>query len=530
MREENLVILCRKPVVYLAVLLVSVAIGFWLTQPGVIAWDDFFELRRSNWLLSQYHLAPPQETTTADKLYGPYWAFLLGVLDRYIFFSLEDSIWVWHAVNFALFPFGLFVLMACLIQAGVAPSTAFLSVSFLTGLIRFGGHALVNVKDFPHAMVFTIVSVGLFSFLRAKCQTAMQSTLRFREIISFMFLATLPYFFRTPLLIHYLGGLLFLVLFYFVSKKPISRSWLLKFTLGSFVLFLSWVVAVFPVIWVAGPRDWFKTFVNHGNSFADGPVRVAGEMFTSQTLPWWYIFPFFVKAVHPAVLFLGLLGLFFLFVRKPSSAINWLISTKFGVVNLSLVRWLSIITLGIGILFCLSPNIYDEERHFLFLFPMTFLIASLGFDFLPAKHKFRLGLVVIFLACVSYMQWGRFSYIYQNVLFAKPSLHHYMGDYWGVCQNFIVSDMRKFNLNTKYPVFVPEATEVLKLQMQRLQAKYGLDDIVITHEKPQSGSYYYLLINRINEGKFEQMKTENTLIWWKQAPTKEFACALFFIN
>lgn len=530
MLEENIRLISRRPAVYLLFAIFSIVLGFIFTYPGMITWDDAFELRRGQWILSMYGLADPIEITTADKLYGPYWAAFLALAERFVFFGYEDPTWVWHALNLALFPFGLFCLLALLIAAGVSPSTAFLATAMCFGMIRFGGHAMVNVKDFPHAMVFALVSVALYTFLRRQIMAEVKRA-SWRDILWFLFVATLPYFFRTPLLIHFLGSILFLILYFLLAKERLPLKWLLRLTLIPFLLFFVWVALTFPLIWLAGPRDWFKTFVNHGNLFADGQIRVMGQVFNSQALPWWYVFPFFLLGVHPAVFFLAVIGLVSGVLVRKNQETRWPMQLKFAQFNFSLRHWLLIITLPLLALFCTSPNIYDEERHFLFLFPTLFIAAALGLDFLPVKWKFRLSLLVVVLAVVSYGTWGKYSYIYQSNLLGRDLAGRFMGDYWGVCQNEFVLSTRNYRLKEDVVLYIPQAADVSRLQFRRMgQVHNALPSLRIVHEQPKQSPYYYLLINRMNEAKYRDLENRATFIWQNKTPVGEFGCALFYVG
>ena len=53
-----------------------------------------------------------------------------------------------------------------LVRAGVRRSTALLAVALLFGAVRLGGHALVNVNDFPMAMLSLLVMLYLWIKLR----------------------------------------------------------------------------------------------------------------------------------------------------------------------------------------------------------------------------------------------------------------------------------------------------------------------------------------------------------------------------
>ena len=100
------------------------------------------------------------------KWYGPLWSLFLGLMSEVELKFLHDPTWVQHAFNFALFPVGLYATERLLERAGVRRSTAILAVALLFGAIRLGGHALVNVNDFPMAMLSLLVMLYLWTKLR----------------------------------------------------------------------------------------------------------------------------------------------------------------------------------------------------------------------------------------------------------------------------------------------------------------------------------------------------------------------------
>src|SRR4029079_1487226 len=147
----------------------SVGLGFILTAGGMATWDSLPHLERSQWLLHELGLPSPRTSdglTEIFKWYGPLWTLFLGVMSELVLPFLRDGLWVQHAFNFALFPAGLWALHRLLVRAGVAPSTSRLAVALVVGFVRLGGHALVNVNDFPMAMLSLLVPLYLWNKLR----------------------------------------------------------------------------------------------------------------------------------------------------------------------------------------------------------------------------------------------------------------------------------------------------------------------------------------------------------------------------
>ena len=159
----------RARLTALLVVLGSIALGFALTAGGVATWDSLANFDRSRWLLHTYGLPSSRTATGLDetmKWYGPLWSLFLGLMSEVELKFVHDPTWVQHAFNFALFPAGLYATERLLERAGVRRSTAILAVALLFGAIRLGGHALVNVNDFPMAMLSLLVMLYLWTKVR----------------------------------------------------------------------------------------------------------------------------------------------------------------------------------------------------------------------------------------------------------------------------------------------------------------------------------------------------------------------------
>ena len=159
----------RARLTALLVVLGSIALGFALTAGGVATWDSLANFDRSRWLLHAYGLPSSRTASGLDetmKWYGPLWALFLGLMSEVELKFLHDPTWVQHAFNFALFPVGLYATERLLERAGVRRSTAILAAALLFGAIRLGGHALLNVNDFPMAMLSLLVMLYLWTKLR----------------------------------------------------------------------------------------------------------------------------------------------------------------------------------------------------------------------------------------------------------------------------------------------------------------------------------------------------------------------------
>lgn len=206
----------RARLTALLVVLGSIALGFALTA-GVATWDSLANFDRSRWLLHAYGLPSSRTANGLDetmKWYGPLWALFLGLMSEVELKFLHDPLWVQHAFNFALFPVGLYATLRLLERAGVRRSTAILAAALLFGAIRLGGHALVNVNDFPMAMLSLLVMLYLWTKLRAVDPDARAAGRMPRLTLAWLgMVAIVPFLIRPPVALQLVTLAAFLALY-----------------------------------------------------------------------------------------------------------------------------------------------------------------------------------------------------------------------------------------------------------------------------------------------------------------------------
>ena len=433
----------RARLTALLVVLGSIALGFALTA-GVATWDSLANFDRSRWLLHAYGLPSSRTANGLDetmKWYGPLWALFLGLMSEVELKFLHDPLWVQHAFNFALFPVGLYATLRLLERAGVRRSTAILAAALLFGAIRLGGHALVNVNDFPMAMLSLLVMLYLWTKLRAVDPDARAAGRMPRLTLAWLgMVAIVPFLIRPPVALQLVTLAAFLALYGWTALRG-ARWWrrgeLLAIPLAAALVF---TVAVWPALWEHGRtvplRQGLMTFARFG--WRD-TIRYFGRSTMSNALPRWYPFIWLPVMLSPATFLVFLCGLgrgafrrslppqtFLLPTRRPG--------TEGGTIDLSLRRWLAIhaALLWLGVI-VLHPTIYDEERHLLFLYPPLLVLAALGLDDLGERLKYGLVVLVVANACSSYVHWGRYSYVYKSSLIGDRHAERFMGDYWAAC-------------------------------------------------------------------------------------------------
>lgn len=432
----------------------SFAFGLWLNRNGLIAWDDWEHLRQSRWLLSQYGLIDViDEPSETMKWYGPLWELTMGLFSFIFFGWLKDPHAVRHALTFALFPLTLWGVYRFARRAGASLGGALLAAATLFACIRFGGHAAINIKDFPFACGFLLVTLYQWDWLRRALSGPTSTSADPREsgrtaatALEFGKLGALsvvPYLLRPPVALHFAVALcLGLYVVYFAPLAKGARPAPEKLRrLKAYVALpcaaVAMVILTYPILWTEGVDGWIQSFALFGKFPWVGPVRLYGVPYLSNALPWWYSFAWIPLMLHPFALLTvlaGLGGLFSASARKAATAIPLAVGSL--KIRLSQPLWLLLITgLAWAAVLAKSPVLYDEERHLLFLYPPLFVATALGLATLEEKAKLLLAGVLTCAALVSYASWNRYAYVYKNPLLGSTSPQRFTGDYWGLCVN-----------------------------------------------------------------------------------------------
>ncbi|HLK90258.1 MAG TPA: hypothetical protein VKZ18_10210 [Polyangia bacterium] len=435
----------RRLLVDVVVVLGAIALGLALTAGGVATWDSYAHYERSRWLVHTLGLPSTRTANGLDetmKWYGPLWALGLGLVSETALRFVHDPDWVQHAFNFALFPVGLYAVARLLVRAGARPSTAALAVALLVGAIRLGGHALLNVNDFPMAMLSLLVMLYLWVRLRELDAAARAAGgLPLRTLAALGIVATVPFLVRPPVALQLCTLVGFLALYAATALRGARRARRVALCAWPLAAGVVFAVALWPALWERGRALPLRRGLLEFTHFHwVGTVRFFGRDAMSNALPRSYPLLWLPVMLTPAafVLLLAGLGRAALRPRAATSAARSFVLPRpgGGTIDVSLCRWLALhaALLWLGVLL-LHPTVYDEERHLLFLYPPLLVLAALGLDDLSERVKVALAVLVAAGALVSYAQWGRYAYVYESPLVGGRTVgaHRFMGDYWGAC-------------------------------------------------------------------------------------------------
>lgn len=511
--------------VHALAIMLSVIAGFAFTFRGFAVWDDISVQNHSLWLLMQYGLFEvPIEISDNGTWIAPLWDLIVGFA-IVLLQHLRDPIWIRHALTAALFPLTLFWTYLLLRRANIQKSTAILAVSFLFGIIRLGGHALVNVRDFPAASGYLLATLLLWMILSKK----KIGNLPTRDLIIMGIVATIPFLLRSPLLFHFTFlTALFVCVAIFSSDLPLKKGMrLIAIPLLSGCAF---IIALSPKLWSVPLADWLHPVALFSNFPWKGPVRVMGMEYVSTDLPWWYVLSWIPVMVHPLVLALCVIGIF-LKRKKIGRAIDLRSLGILYALQLHHVLFAMSAIGFLGIIF-LNPVFYDEDRHLMFLYPPLILGFALLWDGTQDRTKYALASIIVIVAALSHVAWWPFAYVYKSPLILDRSAQAFMGDYRGVCLNDGI-DALPGRVAPGSTVVIEGSMEAAQIQYDRrrkgLLSKTDMPQYRLTKERPPQGPYAVLAYNRINRSDpfLRDIDAGRAgLLWSMEMPPGEPACVL----
>jgi hypothetical protein len=525
----------RTPRLVLWTLLIglSLTLGFWLSWKGAVSWDQAFVLSQGHHLLGRYlgEHRPMLEPILA--WYAPLWPLISELAAATLFAGLNDPHWVYTALNLALFPLSLFWVAHLLVKAGVSRQAALLGVMMLAAFPRLGGHAAINLKDFPAAMGYLISTLGLFNHMVGMQALTFKERLLFKNLARGAAWALLPYLLRFPLVFHLFAWSFTHVIWALKERvKPVELAGLFG---RSLIAILALMYAVWPNLWTATPRQWidaFRLFTQFGSR---GSVRFFGADLPVTDLPFWYPLSWLPISLTPTALAILIWGATILIWQtykrlrasgEPSFQVFGLRITVVGSLLLfSCVPLAAMIVRG--------SVIFDEERHLLFIYLPLILALALGLRALPSQTLLVLSLVTGLSGAHAYSRWGLHSYIYKSPLIGKRPSSDFMGDYWGACFAEMIRLVPKHQPEGG-DLLITGAKDLAKIYAHRLQtARFSPVPLFPSYQfysgdRPQIGG---LLIanNRtyLNESVFERLRAgELELLERTVLPSGDDACVL----
>jgi len=476
----------------------SLLTGFALTRVGTSSWDTAAHRDHMRWLVGKWEgkdLALPYEEM---QWAGPLWEYVLAVFDA-AFRFLNDPLCVRHAVTFTLLPVTLAGTVFLLCKAGETRGTALLAAALLLGNVRFVGHSILNVKDFPLACDYLLCTLLMWSLLHQKMATPAGLLSRPGWLFLLTVLSVLPYLMEAPVLNHWvlLCALCVHVALWESPGLTRQQRWLgalLPLVSGPLLVWALW-----PPLRDTGIRGFAASFTLFSRFPWRGTVRLFGQTYLASELPRWYApvwIPLSWEPVGLSLLAIGAVAFFFVVVRD----LLRYRSPSVAVLLDSLPVWASLFAVAPwAAVLALRPVLYDEERHILFAMPLLAVCAALGLRRLAEGTKVALAALILVSTLYSLASWGKYSYVYRNPLLGTAG-QDFKDDYWGVSSGAMAQALYDHVPDGAY-VVVAALAEPITLELERRETsrlfRAGPSKRWRLELKgPASGEFYVVATNR----------------------------------
>ncbi len=477
---------------------VALLLGFVFTRVGLSTWDTTAHRQGMEWLIGKWTGQDVSAPFEAIKWYGPLWEYVLALFTGALRF-LRDPTWVRHAVTFTLLPSTLVGTYLLLRKSDESLGTALLAVALLASNVRFVGHSLLNVKDFPFACGYLLCTLFLWILLKSKPGPPSSMLDRTGWLLAATLLSVVPYLLRAPVIAHWvLLVALCLWAALLESKEAGRRKWgvaLLPLLTGPLVAWALW-----PTLWETGVGGFLQSFRFFSSFTWIGHVHLFGRSYVSNALPWWYgpaWIPVSWEPVGLAVLAIGGLAFVVLVTRTVLRTRSWAISLLLA----SLPVWVALFALAPwAAVLILRPVLYDEERHLLFAMPLLAVSAALGLRGLEERAKVGLSCLILVSAGLAAASWGKYAYVYKNPLLPHAANEDFMGDYWGAASGAMAQALYDHVPNGSWVVVIAPLDAFLE-ELQRREtslfvAAHARKHFRLEDRGPASGPFYVVAMNR----------------------------------
>lgn len=515
-----------------AIVLYALFFSFLATAKGTTGWDDYARLRQAKWLMGTYGLGPAINAPS-NYSYAPLWELMMGVMNKYVFWWLQDELWVRHALTFSLLPLGLWCLFWMLRRIGISRWGSLLCLAGILGHIRLIGHATMNVKDFPAAMVFLVCTVGMWRLL----SELEKNIFSVRTVSAIGILAALPFLVRSPLIT--LLPLAYVFLFFHVvkHKKELQKWQIGTIFLCPVLVSLLFIFAASPALWAMGKREMFDSTVLFTDYPWRGAVRFFGMQYPANALPRWFAFVWLPVGVHLGALAACTVGLLSTICRKRKNTLRtffW----GFGRIGCTVdfLDWFALVTcVSFASVILTHPTLYDEDRHILFLLLLVYTLGFLGLEWLSEHIKKCLTVILILWSVLSVYRWGSYAYIYRNPLIADSfRSYHFMGDYWSACSTKAAKEIFRLPSHSIPVSYKHNASQTALrniFQRQREGFLTKMPEVAKKKWRKPKGNepFWYILGIRSSEplSNMGNLGRTITKTWSDTLPTGEPACSIY---
>lgn len=371
----------------------------------------FYTRIRSNDPIYKKDFAIPQVNDFMPYYNHTYAAFLYAINDN-------ESYEFYHLLNLLTASVGFIVIYEVLYLTYKSQFKAIIGPLLLVFTPRFFGEIPINPKDMPFAIAYIACLYAIFVTQKIR------STWR---------VLILGVFFGIAQSQRIIGYSLYPIYFIFCMYVTYSHkeeeyikaifSYLPEFILVFLIGFLVHMVSV-PYLGI-DPINNFISLLQINKSFPwAGTTLFLGKQVLATSLPWHYLFTWFLSSTPPLVLF-SILAYPFTTIRLTSKLTVLLLIT---------------VIINFLLLFILKPVLYDGVRHVIYLIPVFVLIASISINNMLTKGSYVLKFIVIllvgfqlFTVLIYYLQTHPYEYTYFNILSGglTKNSNQFETEYWG---------------------------------------------------------------------------------------------------
>lgn len=405
------------PFLLFSIILISGLLSF---KDYGIAWDE--PIQRNLGIITWHYLEGDNALLTyKDRYYGSILECSYTALEHLFHLTDPRSIYLMrHLCGFLIFYLGLICFYLILYHRFKQKRLAYLGVLCLWLSPRIFAHAFFNAKDIPFLSVFIISFYCLILYTK-------------RNNPIYVVLHSLV----SALLINLriIGVLMigFTILYDsvdFVCFKN-KKAWHQSLIYGLLTSLLT--IALWPAAW-AHPIKFIREAIVMMQQFPwNGDVLYMGQFINSSQLPWHY-FPVWFSITTPmGYLILGLLGIGYALTRIKSIKQN-----PDHVWDLLMLLWFA---MPISYILLMHPVLYDDWRHFYFVYPAFISLGILCFHAITKKIKKKYitilgysltGIYLIYTALTMHY-YHPYEHVYFNALAGpKETLkYRFELDYWG---------------------------------------------------------------------------------------------------
>jgi hypothetical protein len=221
-----------------------------------------------------------------------------------------------------------------------------------------------------------------------------------------------------------------ILLNYFIHDNAVDRRKRLLFIVGYFLFFILQLLLFWPQLW-ENPYNFFEMIkgISSAKQFDNNFTLYAGEFINVNSLPYYYLLVWIAITTPLSILTLFFIGLYKISIDLRTEPFT----SKGNINNLLQLIWIFAPILAVIIK---KPILYDDWRHFYFIYPAIVIIAVRGTNFLMSI-KYRFVITSSMLLIVLHLSYNLIIYhpyqnVYFNVLAGSHIDQNWELDYWGI--------------------------------------------------------------------------------------------------